>query len=206
MDDPQLLACGIAYLLKSIKKNQKAPEIGSRGLVFDESRLKRYGGRGDFDTLGSIAPARAAAFCIRLCIKSRLTTNVFISALIYLTRLVKNGLPITTWTWRPMLSTAVLLADKFWLDPRFGVTYDEPHTGRMASIFQQLSSQELLKMEHAFLQEIEYRLVVQEEIFNTFCSRLRMMTPSDKITSSVESYFSGINRQNGRKPSLPLPA
>eukprot|EP00397_Hematodinium_sp_SG-2012_P051877 GEMP01061043.1.p1 GENE.GEMP01061043.1~~GEMP01061043.1.p1 ORF type:complete len:217 (+),score=29.77 GEMP01061043.1:32-652(+) len=182
MDDAHLFACSIQYLLKRIQKRQTVPR------VFDESLLKRYRKGDPFNTKVALAPTRAASFVCKIVIKSRMCSSVFICALIYLSRLVQKGYQFTPCTWRPMLSVAVLLADKMWLDARNGLLYDEPHNGRITTLFPQVSNPELRKMEYVFLEAINWRLNVDAEQFTTFSEKLKEIAPSEKVLAAVDSW------------------
>lgn len=131
------------------------------------------------DSVHDCSALHVCSFILSILHQGIFSVSAFIVSVIYLSRFKENShITLHACTWRPLFLTSLLLADKMWEDKPV-------RNSSLAKLFPVLSNAELNKMEGEFLGEIRFNVLVQPDLFCTFCEKLLAEQVNQEITRCV---------------------
>jgi len=109
-----------------------------------------------------------------------------------------TGIALHQYTWRPLVITCLLLADKMWEDKPMRLT-------DMAKLFPVLNNAELKRLEHHLVETLKFSVVVTTDEFMAFCEFLLSQQVHPDITRSVEQseYMMSLKKESKEEPEGP---
>lgn len=109
------------------------------------------------------------AFITSLYEAAEFSPECNILCLLYINRLMAfTGMPLLHRNWRPLVFTALILAQKVWDDKFLG-------NADFAAIYPFFSKEEINRMEAAFLKLVQYEVVVKPSTYAQYYFELRSM-------------------------------
>jgi len=150
-------------------------------------------------SLNDCSPTQVCNFLLEILHQGILGVSEFIISVMYLSSFKRNtGIALHQFTWRPLVITCLLLADKMWEDKPMRLT-------DMAKLFPVLQNTELKRLEHHLVETLKFDVVVTTDEFMAFCEFLLSQQVHPDITRSVEQseYIMSLKKESKEEPEGP---
>lgn len=118
------------------------------------------------DSVHDCSPLHVCSFILGILHQGIFSVSAMIVSVIYLSRFKEvSHITLHACTWRPLFLTSLLLADKMWEDKPM-------RNSSLAKLFPVVTNVELNRMEHRFLKETRFNVLVKPDLFCSFCEKL----------------------------------
>lgn len=150
-------------------------------------------------SLNDCSPTQVCNFLLDILHQGILGVSEFIISVMYLSSFKRNtGIALHQFTWRPLVITCLLLADKMWEDKPMRLT-------DMAKLFPVVNNAELKRLEHHLVETLKFNVVVTTDEFMVFCEFLLSQQVHPDITRNVEQseYIMSLKQESKVEPEGP---
>mmetsp|Transcript_108743 Transcript_108743/g.249389 ORF Transcript_108743/g.249389 Transcript_108743/m.249389 type:complete len:562 (+) Transcript_108743:97-1782(+) len=138
------------------------------------------------------------SFILSILHQGIFSVSALIVSVIYLSRFKEaSHVSLHAVTWRPLFLTSLLLADKMWEDKPV-------RNSSLAKLFPVLSNAELNQLEHRFLREVGFRVLVKPDRFCAFCEQLLLEDVNPGIVKCVveSEYAQTLQQETAQEPAV----
>merc|ERR1719410_135848 len=185
---------------------QRLPQNEMTRTFYETNFYNKSGGDADAvmrmgQTLQDSSPSQVCKFLLDILHQGIFSVAELVISIMYLSTFKKKtGVLFHQYTWRPLLVTCLLLADKMWEDKPMRLT-------DMARLFPVLHNSELKKLEHYLVAHLEFDVVVTPDEFMAFCENLlkEQVHPDIKRTIDSSEYGASLRKQTERTHHDQLP-
>jgi len=168
-DVEELLHCLSVKLHERIEDNSNC---GEKESIFNEQEYPLTKGQIQY----GVTPIREVVytFVYRIFKSQEMSPESTIMALVYVDRLVKNGIKVNRLTWKRLFLSVMMLAYKVWEDLAVW-------NADVLIVFPNMQAEEITQMERELLGLLEYRLSLSSSVFTQYYFEMRAVSSAEKF-------------------------
>mmetsp|Transcript_22282 Transcript_22282/g.50211 ORF Transcript_22282/g.50211 Transcript_22282/m.50211 type:complete len:596 (+) Transcript_22282:61-1848(+) len=189
----RLCACAINFFHRHIRTDEN---VGSRmdgNMYYQVFVETQYHSKKDLPAVyiehaDNATPGHVSKFILTVLKQGLFDLAALVISVIYLSRFKQaTGITLHSFTWRTLFLTALLVADKTWED-------HPVRNSSLSKLFPVLTCGEVNRLELCFLLQVRFNVVVEGQLFTSFCEKLlgEVVNPEIERCVAESAFGSGL--------------